>query len=93
MQIRVGRERVRTYTCVQTRALEICAQEHMNVPAAVIDQIIAGANSDIRQTIQHLNLLSADKKAAGANASEQQTTFKDVSIVSVCAHVVGNISI
>jgi hypothetical protein len=54
----------------------------MSVSAAVIDQVIAGANNDIRQTIQHLNLLSADKKA-GENASDQQTTFKDVSIVSL----------
>ena len=63
---------------IRSRLMSICAQERMAIAPAALDQVITGAHNDVRQSIQHLNLLSADPAAM----DEKQTTFKDVSVVS-----------
>ena len=65
--------------------MTVCFKEGMKLPAAVIDEIIAGTGNDVRQTLNHLAMYSAgntaklDVKTAKTNAEKAK---KDVKIGS-----------
>lgn len=70
--------------------MSICFKEGVKLPPGVLEEIIAATNNDIRQTLNHLTLMSAGEEAAAAlKASqpagqeapkEQQTAKKDMKL-------------
>ncbi|TMW53346.1 hypothetical protein DOY81_001550, partial [Sarcophaga bullata] len=47
---------------IKGRILSICAKENIKLDPVKIDEIITATNNDIRQTINHISLLSAGKE-------------------------------
>ncbi len=68
----------------QSRVLSIACKEGIKLNAQTADQLIEGANHDIRQVIQHLNLLSATKKHLNFDEARDaaKAAHKDITIVS-----------
>uniref|UniRef100_A0ABK9MQN0 Replication factor C subunit 1 n=1 Tax=Glossina morsitans morsitans TaxID=37546 RepID=A0ABK9MQN0_GLOMM len=50
--------------------LSICAKEHLKLDATKIEEVITATNNDIRQSINHIALLSADKGLQLSAASD-----------------------
>ena len=72
-------------TQIRGAMMSVCFKEGIKLEAGAIDEIIAGTNNDIRQTLNHLALYSAskDKKLAVNDAKKNaQMCEKDVKIVS-----------
>ncbi|XP_013118319.2 replication factor C subunit 1 [Stomoxys calcitrans] len=47
---------------IKGRILSICAKENIKLDSTKLDEIIAATNNDIRQSINHISLLSAGKE-------------------------------
>uniref|UniRef100_A0A1B0BP75 Replication factor C subunit 1 n=1 Tax=Glossina palpalis gambiensis TaxID=67801 RepID=A0A1B0BP75_9MUSC len=58
--------------------LSICAKEHLKLDATKIEEVITATNNDIRQSINHIALLSADKGLQLPAASEAKSNVGKV---------------
>jgi replication factor C subunit 1 len=65
--------------------MSICFKEGIKVPPEALNDIITGANHDIRQVLHHLSLWSVkDKELSIENIKEEsQKAKKDIKLVSV----------
>ncbi|KAJ6628243.1 Replication factor C subunit 1 [Pseudolycoriella hygida] len=59
--------------------LSICFKEQFKMPSSAIDEIISATNNDIRQTINHLTLMSANNSIA-LTQTKQDTAKKDMKL-------------
>lgn len=59
--------------------LSICFKEKFKIPPAGLDEIILATNNDIRQTINHLTLMSANNSIT-MTQTKQDTAKKDLKI-------------
>ena len=64
--------------------MTISCREGLNLPSAVMEQIIVGANQDIRQVLHNLQMWSATKKTMTFDEakSEAKNAEKNIKIVS-----------
>ncbi|KAH8359085.1 hypothetical protein KR093_004234 [Drosophila rubida] len=65
---------------IKGRIMSICFKEKLKMTPAKIEEIIAATNNDIRQTINHLALLSAGEKLPQMTATGQQVAAKDLKL-------------
>jgi len=74
--------------------MSICFKEGIKVPSEALNDIITGANHDIRQVLHHLSLWSVkDKQLSIENVKEEsQRAKKDIKLVSVLCLKVSSIS-
>ncbi|XP_037814691.1 replication factor C subunit 1 [Lucilia sericata] len=68
---------------IKGRIMSICAKENIKLDSGKIDEIIAATNNDIRQSINHISLLSAGKDLNLASDKEstkygEKTAEKDL---------------
>lgn len=65
--------------------MSVCFKEGIKVPSEALNDIITGANNDIRQVLHHLSLWSVkDKQLSIENVKEEsQRAKKDIKLVSV----------
>ncbi|KAM7364266.1 germ line transcription factor 1 [Cochliomyia hominivorax] len=68
---------------IKGRIMSICAKENIKLDSGKIDEIIAATNNDIRQSINHISLLSAGKELNLASDKEsnkygEKTAEKDL---------------
>ncbi len=66
---------------IRARIMSIAFREGMKVPAPVIDQLVAGTHSDIRQIINLLSTFRLDQKAMDFDSSKQMTKAWEKHIV------------
>lgn len=59
--------------------MSICFKEKFKLPASAIDEIISATNNDIRQTINHLTLMSANNSIT-LTQTKQDTAKKDMKL-------------
>jgi len=74
--------------------MSICFKEGVKIPPEALNDIITGANHDIRQILHHLSLWSVkDKHLSIENVKEEsQRAKKDIKLVSVLCLNVSSIS-
>lgn len=63
--------------------MTICFKENIKLAPSVVEEVIAATNNDIRQTLNHLTLLSATKSltcAEGAANKVESTAKKDMKL-------------
>lgn len=74
--------------------MSVCFKEGIKVPPEALNDIITGANHDIRQVLHHLSLWSVkDKQLSIENVKEEsQNVKKDIKLVSVLCLKVSNTS-
>lgn len=74
---------------IKSCIMSICSKERVKLDPQKIEEIIAATNNDIRQSINHVSLLSAGKKLDLSNTEnsnntvQTQTATKDLKIVSI----------
>lgn len=62
--------------------MSVCFKEKFKIPPAKLEEIIAATNNDIRQTLNHLSLLSAGKELdLGQREGKDNTAKKDLKLV------------
>ncbi|EDW59753.2 replication factor C subunit 1 [Drosophila virilis] len=64
---------------IKGRIMSICFKEKLKIPPAKLEEIIAATNNDIRQTINHIALLSAGEQLPQATTN-QQVAAKDLKL-------------
>ena len=74
--------------------MTICFKEGVKVSSEAVNDVITGANHDIRQVLHHLSLWSVkDKQLSIENVKEEsQRAKKDIKLVSVLCLKVSSIS-
>ncbi|XP_034486771.1 replication factor C subunit 1 [Drosophila innubila] len=65
---------------IKGRIMSICFKEKLKMPPAKIEEIIAATNNDIRQTINHIALLSAGEQLPEKAITGQQVASKDLKL-------------
>lgn len=58
--------------------MSICYKEKIKVTPKELEELISATNNDIRQTLNHLSLMSADKEIVGKKDENQKTAQKDM---------------
>lgn len=71
---------------IKGRILSICAKESIKLDSNKLDEIISATNNDIRQSINHISLLSASKELnlssdKQSSKAEDKTAQKDLKMV------------
>lgn len=71
---------------IKGRILSICAKENIKLDSNKLDEIISATNNDIRQSINHISLLSASKELnlssdKQSSKAEDKTAQKDLKMV------------
>ncbi|XP_034114880.2 replication factor C subunit 1 [Drosophila albomicans] len=65
---------------IKGRIMSICFKEKLKMTPSKLEEIIAATNNDIRQTINHLALLSAGEKLPEMSTASQQVASKDLKL-------------
>ncbi|KAL7729025.1 hypothetical protein ACLKA6_019858 [Drosophila palustris] len=65
---------------IKGRIMSICFKEKLKMPPAKLEEIIAATNNDIRQTINHISLLSAGEQLPEKPIAGQQVASKDLKL-------------
>ncbi|KAM8704543.1 hypothetical protein ACLKA7_009056 [Drosophila subpalustris] len=65
---------------IKGRIMSICFKEKLKMPPAKLEEIIAATNNDIRQTINHISLLSAGEQLPEKAIAGQQVASKDLKL-------------
>lgn len=67
--------------------MSICFKESVKLAPGVLEEIIAATNNDIRQTLNHLTLMSADGAVAVASASSQTSSASSSGVSSAASEL------
>lgn len=84
---------------IKSCIMSICSRERVKLDPTKIDEIIEATNNDIRQSINHVSLLSAGKKVELSNSEKPlnnastQTAAKDLKIVKIILKVLRQLSV
>ncbi|XP_023165351.1 replication factor C subunit 1 [Drosophila hydei] len=65
---------------IKGRIMSICFKEKIKMTPAKLEEIIAATNNDIRQTINHIALLSAGEQLPEKCSANQQVASKDLKL-------------
>lgn len=60
--------------------MSICFKEGVKLSPSAVEEVIAATNNDIRQTLNHLTLMSANKSIPDVVADKTKTAHKDMKI-------------
>lgn len=74
--------------------MSICFKEGIKVPPEALNDIITGANHDIRQVLHHLSLWSVKDKQLSIESIKEETqkAKKDIKLVSVLCLKLSSVS-
>jgi replication factor C subunit 1 len=78
----------------QGAMMSICFKEGIKVPPEALNDIITGANHDIRQVLHHLSLWSVKDKQLSIESIKEETqkAKKDIKLVSVLCLKLSSVS-
>ncbi|TDG46611.1 hypothetical protein AWZ03_006923 [Drosophila navojoa] len=65
---------------IKGRIMSICFKEKIKMSPGKLEEIIGATNNDIRQTINHIALLSAGEQLPGNSTAPQQVAAKDLKL-------------
>lgn len=54
--------------------LSVCFKEGINIEAKALDEIIMGANQDVRQVLHHLSMLASDKRSLSTEKAKLEAS-------------------
>ena len=72
---------------IKGAVMSICFKEKLKIAGGKIAEIIAATNNDIRQTINHLSLLSAGKDLDLDKYDNEKTAGKDLKLVKFTKYI------